>query len=132
MDSRVEQMLKELHSSFLKGNENDEGDLIFYRINYRLSDMLAISKDEAERFHAEYHVQNPRRVSEGFCDHCQQLVTLIPIIYGVQASEYDAMEEKARAGRLIIGDTSGIREGAEVAMFGCSLCRRPLSKYGRL
>jgi hypothetical protein len=132
MDPRIEQILKELHSSFMKENENDEGDLIFYRINYRLADALAIPKEEAEKFHSEYHSAAPRKVSEGFCDYCHAVVTLIPIIYGIQASELAELEAKEKAGRLILGDTSTIKEGARVAMFGCRRCRRPLPNFGCL
>ena len=132
MDPDVERILRELHSSFMKGNENDEGDLIFYRINYRLADALAIAKESAELLHAEFHKTNPRKVSEGFCDVCKMIVTLIPIIYGIQESEYAAMREKEQAGRLIIGDTSAIKEGVVVAMFGCNRCKRSLPSYGCL
>lgn len=132
MKPDVEQFLGELHSLFLKENEHDEGDLIFYRINYRLADKLRISKEEAEKFHSEYHQKNPRRVSEGFCDKCQKLVMLIPIIYGIQQSELAEMQAREQQGRLIIGNTGIIREGTRVAMFGCKVCRRSLPKYGTL
>jgi hypothetical protein len=132
MDPDAEQILKELHLSFMKGNVNDEGDLLFYRINYRLADALDISKEKAELLHAEYHKSNPRKVSEGFCEFCQAVVALIPIIYGIQASEYTAMKAKEEASRLIIGDTSAIKDGVAVAMFGCNRCKRPLPRYGCL
>lgn len=132
MDIGAEQILKQLHSLFLKENELDEGDLIFYRINYRLADTLHISKEDAEKFHSEYHEHNPRRVSEGFCDSCQKVVTLIPIIYGIQKSELAELQAREQKGRLIIGDTGIIREGAKVAMFGCKLCRNSLPRYGTL
>lgn len=132
MEADVELYLRELHTLFLKENEHDEGDLIFYRINYRLADKLRISKEEAEKFHSEYHEKSPRRVSEGFCDSCQKLVTLIPIIYGIQQSELVEMQFREQQGRLIIGDTSIIREGSRIAMFGCNVCKSPLARYGTL
>lgn len=132
MKAEVEQFLRQLHSQFLKENEHDEGDLIFYRINYRLADKLHISKEEAEKLHSVYHEKSPRRISEGFCDSCQKLVTLIPIIYGVQKSELAEMQSREQQGRLIIGDTSIIREGTKVAMFGCRVCKSALVKYGTL
>jgi hypothetical protein len=116
----------------MAGNENDEGDLIFYRVNYRLVDTLGIPKEEAEKLHLEYHTVYPRKISEGFCDLCQESTVLVPIFYGIQASERAAMGAKEQAGRLIVGDTSAIKEGARVAMFGCSRCRQPLPKYGCL
>lgn len=132
MDIGAELILKQLHSKFLKENELDEGDLIFYRINYRLADTLHISKEDAEKFHSEYHEHTPRRVSEGFCDNCQKVVILIPIIYGIQKSELPELQAREQKGRLIIGDAGIIREGAKVAMFGCNVCRSPLPKYGTL
>ena len=132
MKAEAEEFLQQLHSQFLKENEHDEGDLIFYRINYRLADKLHVSKDEAEKLHSEYHEKSPRRISEGFCDNCQKLVTLIPIIYGVQESELTVMKSRELQGRLIIGDTGIIREGSKVAMFGCRVCKSTLAKYGTL
>lgn len=132
MKAEAEQFLQQLHSQFLKENEHDEGDLIFYRINYRLADKLHVSKDEAEKLHSEYHEKSPRRISEGFCDSCQKLITLIPIIYGVQKSELSEMKSRELQGRLIIGDTGIIREGTKVAMFGCRVCKSSLAKYGTL
>jgi hypothetical protein len=33
---------------------------------------------------------------------------------------------------LIIGNTSDIKEGNTVAMFGCKICQSPLEKYGTM
>jgi len=132
VDDATEQLLGRLHSEFLKQNEHDEGDLLFYRINYRLADTLHISKDDAEKCHAEYHAKKPRRVSEGFCDGCLEVVNLIPIIYGVQDSELSAIKARENQGRLIIGDARIIKQGVKIAMFGCMKCRKPLPKYGSL
>lgn len=128
----VLKMLRELHASYLKGNEYDEGDPIFYRINYRLEDAFALPKGEAERYHAEYHKAHPRRVSEGFCDSCNAVVGIIPIIYGVQESDMERMKAAEEQGRLIIGDLSQVREGSRVAMFGCKSCKTHLAKYGTI
>lgn len=125
-------LLRELHGYYLKDNEYDEGDLIFYRINYRLADALALTKEEAERYHAQYHVAVSRRVSEGFCDRCGKVVTIIPIIYGIQESDMERMEAAEREGRLIIGDIGKVRAGSKVAMFGCRKCKGSLEKYGVL
>ena len=59
----VDRMLKEIHAFYLKGNEHDEGDPIYYRINYRLADAFGISKEEADKLHAGYHLENPRQIS---------------------------------------------------------------------
>lgn len=131
-DIDIARMLRELHASYLKINEYDEGDPIFYRINYRLADAFALSNAEAERYHAKYHKEHPRRVSEGFCDACNEIVGIIPIIYGVQESDMERMKAAEGQGRLIIGDISQVREGARVAMFGCKACKTPLAKYGTI
>lgn len=132
MEDKVRELLKELHSSFLKANKHDEGDLIFYRINYRLADKMHFSNDEANRVHQEYHRNNPRSVSQGYCDACNKITSLIPIIYGIQESDMAAMRERESEGRLIIGSTEIILQGSEVAMFGCRECRAGLPKYGTL
>ncbi|AIF83582.1 hypothetical protein NTE_01519 [Candidatus Nitrososphaera evergladensis SR1] len=131
-DDEIEKMLRELHASYLKANEYDEGDPIFYRINYRLADAFSLTREEAENYHAEYHKKNPRRVSEGFCDACNRIVGIIPIIYGVQEGDMERMKAAEAQGRLIIGDITQVREGAKVAMFGCKVCKTPLAKYGSI
>ena len=132
MDDGIDEKIKSLHSSFLKGNVHDEGDLIFYRITYRLAEELVISKVDAAKLHSEYHVKYPRSISRGYCKRCQKLVALIPIIYGIQESELVEMRERERAGRLIIGTTDKIKQGNKVAMFGCNECKGLLPEYGTL
>ncbi|WP_337861834.1 hypothetical protein [Nitrososphaera sp.] len=131
-DDEIAGMLDELHAHYLKGNEYDEGDPIFYRINYRLAETFALGKEEAEKYHAQYHSARPRRVSEGFCDYCGKVVTIIPIIYGVQESDMARMEAAQAEGRLIIGDMEKVRHGGKVAMFGCRVCKGALEKYGTI
>lgn len=131
MEDRIEEKLERLHSSFMKGNEHDEGDPIFYRITYRLAEEFSISRDDAARLHSEYHVRHPRSVSRGFCGNCRKLVSLIPIIYGIQGQELE-MRKRELEGRLIIGDTDTIRSGNKVAMFGCGECKNPIPEYGTL
>lgn len=131
-EAEVGRMLKELHALFLKGNEHDEGDLLYYRINYRLVDAFEMTKEEAERFHSAYHAKNPRQVSQGYCDKCGRLVTIIPIIYGIQESDIEKMRIAESEGRLVVGDTSTIKQGTKVAMFGCRTCKTPLPKYGTM
>ena len=63
----IRELLIELHDHYLKDNKYDEGDLLFYRINYKLMDALGITKAAAEEFHKIYHDKNPRRISEGYC-----------------------------------------------------------------
>lgn len=129
-EQEIEKMLKELHESYLKGNEYDEGDPIFYRINYRLADAFALSREEAAQYHDSYHKDKPRRVSEGFCERCNRIVGIIPILYGVQESDMERMKKAEAEGRLIIGDISLVKEGAKAAMFGCRVCKSPLANYG--
>jgi hypothetical protein len=128
----IDRMLKELHASYLKGNEHDEGDLIYYRINYRLADTFGITKEEADRLHAGYHSTSPRQVSQGFCDNCGKVVTIVPVIYGIQAADIERMKAAEAEGRLIIGDMDAVKQGSRVAMFGCRECRALLDKYGTI
>jgi len=128
----ISRMLKELHAAYLKGNEHDEGDLIYYRINYRLADTFGISKEEADKIHSSYHAENPRQVSQGYCEKCGQVVAIIPVIYGIQKNDVERMKDAETQGRLIIGDMSIVRYGSKVAMFGCKECRTLLPKYGTL
>lgn len=128
----IERMLKELHTSYLKGNEHDEGDLIYYRINYRLADAFGITKEEAGRLHSIYHLVRPREVSQGYCERCERVVTIVPVIYGVQETDVERMKAAEALGRLIIGDTSTVRQGSKVPMFGCRECGTFLPKYGMI
>lgn len=130
MEGRAEQVLADLHQSLLKSNLDDEGDLLFYRITYRLADQLGISAAEAGELHREFHQERPRRISQGHCGNCRKVVTIIPIIYAVSDAEVAIMKAKEREGRLIIGDTSEIRGGRSAALFGCSECKTPLPQYG--
>jgi hypothetical protein len=130
--AEIDKMLKELHTSYLKGNEYDEGDLIYYRINYKLVETFGITKEEANRLHANYHIEKPRQISQGYCDNCGAVVTIIPVIYGIQESDIERMKAAEEQGRLIIGSISSIKQGSEIAMFGCKVCRTPLPKYGTL
>lgn len=131
-EQEIRKTLDDLHASYLKGNEYDEGDPIFYRINYRLEEAFGLTRDEAARLHGQYHEKNPRRVSEGFCENCNKVVGIIPIIYGIQESDMARMKDAEAEGRLIIGDMKSVTEGAKPAMFGCKACKSPLLKYGVL
>lgn len=126
----IAKMLRKLHESYLKGNEYDEGDPIFYRINYRLQDAFSLAREEAAKYHDDYHKEKPRRVSEGFCETCNRIVGIIPIIYGVQQSDMERMKSAEAEGRLIIGDTGLVKKGGKAAMFGCKVCKSPLARYG--
>jgi hypothetical protein len=131
-EAQIANMLEELHASYLKGNEYDEGDPIFYRINYRLADAFGLTREGAEKYHSAYHRDNPRRVSQGYCDRCESVVTIIPVIYGLQESDLAYLRAVEAEGRLIIGDISSLRQGFLAAMFGCRECKTLLPKYGTL
>lgn len=131
-EQEIRKALEDLHASYLEGNEYDEGDPIFYRINYRLEEAFGLARQEAARMHEQYHQEKPRRVSEGFCDNCNRVVGIIPVIYGIQESDVEKMKKAEAKGRLIIGDMSGVVEGRKVAMFGCKVCKSMLPKYGSL
>lgn len=119
----VRDLLIKLHDYYLKDNKYDEGDLLFYRINYKLMDTLGISRVAAEEFHKIYHDLDPRRVSEGYCNKCKKIVTIIPIIYGVSDKEVANLLKAENNGKLIIGNTKDIRDGSKAAIFGCKICK---------
>jgi hypothetical protein len=128
----VRDLLIKLHDDYLKYNKYDEGDLLFYRINYKLMDTLGITKDAAEEFHKNYHDINPRRVSEGYCDNCKKVVTIIPIIYGVSHNELANLIKAESNGKLIIGNTKDIKDGSKIATFGCKICKSSIQLCGAL
>ena len=125
-ESNLRQLLIDLHQHYLVNNENDEGDLIYYRINYRLIDSFGISKDDAEKFHSEYHKDKPRKISEGYCHICQSIVKIIPIIYGFSEKEGISMILKQDEGRIILGTFDDIPKDYRLPMFGCKICKSPL------
>jgi hypothetical protein len=128
----VRELLIKLHDYYLKDNKYDEGDLLFCRINYKLMDTLGITKVAAEEFHKIYHDKNPRRVSEGYCNKCKKIVTIIPIIYGVSNNELPNLLIAENNGKLIIGNTNDIKDGSTVAIFGCGSCKSSLQKFGTM
>ena len=126
-------MLIELHKSYLKDNKYDEGNLIYYRINYKLVDILEITKEEAEKYYADYHKEStPRRISEGYCNNCNAVVTIVPIIYGVTEKDKVTLKTAEKDGRLIIGSLDQVREGIKVSIFGCKICKSALPRYGTI
>ena len=128
----IKQLLINLHESYLKYNKYDEGNLIYYRINYKLMDALKITKEEAEKFHIVYHETNPRRISEGYCHNCKNVIRIIPIIYGVPEKDKATLTMAENEGRLIIGSLKEVKEGVKVSMFGCKICKSGLPEYGTI
>jgi hypothetical protein len=128
----VDLLLKELHAFYLRNNEYDEGDLLFYRINYKLKDAFGFTEDNAKKFHLNYHDSNPRRISEGYCHICKKITSIIPIIYGVLEQDMSTIKMAEDDKRLIIGNLEQVKEGNKVAMFGCKICMSPLPKYGTI
>lgn len=131
---RITRTLTELHRYYLKDNEFDEGDLIYYRINYKLVALFGITKEEAQSFHTAYHRDIPRIISEGYCHSCDAIVTFIPIIYGSSERERISLEMAQREGKLIIAnlDFNKIKEGVRIPLFGCKICKTPLPRYGTM
>jgi hypothetical protein len=126
----IRELLVKLHNHYLKDNKYDEGDPIFYRINYKLMDTLGVSKAAAEEFHKIYHADNPRRISEGFCIKCEKIVTIIPIIYGISDRELANLLKAENNGKIIIRNINDISDGNKIAMFGCKECKSLLPEYG--
>ena len=46
----IKQLLIDLHESYLKDNKYDEGDLLYYRINYRVMDAFQIRRQRQINF----------------------------------------------------------------------------------
>lgn len=131
---RITRTLRELHRYYLKDNEFDEGDLIYYRINYKLVALFGITKEEAQSFHETYHKDNPRIIAEGYCHICAAIVKFIPIIYGSSERERISLETAQKEGKLIIAnlDFNAIKEGVKIPLFGCKICKTPLPRYGTM
>jgi hypothetical protein len=130
----ITKTLTELHRYYLQDNIFDEGDLIYYRINYRLMASFGITKEEAQSFHAAYHKDIPRTISEGYCHICDTIVKFIPIIYGSSDKERKLLEMAQNEGRLIIAnlDYHAIREGVKIPLYGCKNCKTALPRYGTM
>ena len=130
----ISKMLTELHKYYLRANRFDEGDLIYYRINYKLVASFGITKEEAQTSHDAYHKDNPRIVSEGYCYSCKTIVTFIPIIYGSSSEERKSLETAQNQGRLIISDLEyyAIKEGVKIPLYGCKVCKTALPRYGTM
>jgi hypothetical protein len=126
----VKQLLIDLHESYLKDNKYDESNLIYYRINYKLMDTFEMTKEDAENFHIVYHEGNRRRISEGYCPICNDIISIIPIIYGVSEKEKANLTIAENEGRVIIGSLDKVKEGINVSMFGCKRCKSDLPRYG--
>ncbi len=130
--SAIDRLLKELHGSYLKNNKYDEGDLLFYRITYKLIDSFGITQEEAKEYHFNYHNHNPRRVSEGYCHTCKKITSIIPIIYGVSQQVIAALKVAEYDKRLIIGNLDRLKKENKMALFGCKICLNPLPNYGTI
>jgi hypothetical protein len=130
----ITRTLIELHRYYLQDNEFDEGDLIYYRINYRLVALLGITREEAESFHAAYHRNIPRTIAQGYCHICDALVKFIPIIYGLSERERKSLEMAQNEGKLIIAnlDSNTIKEGVKIPLYGCKICKSALPRYGTM
>jgi hypothetical protein len=131
--AEIKQLLTELHESYLKDNKYDEGDLLYYRINYKVMDAFQTTKEEAEKIHTIYHDKNnPSRISEGYCHNCKSVNKLIPIIYGVAGNDKANLRKAENEGRLVVGSLEEIKEGVELSMFGCKICKFALPRYGTI
>ena len=130
----IAKVLTELHRYYLQDNRFDEGDLIYYRINYRLEASFEITKEEAQSFHEDYHKHIPRTISEGYCHICNAVVKFIPIIYGSSGEERKSLEMAQNENRLIIADLNyhSIKEGVKLPLYGCKVCKTALPRYGTL
>ncbi|HXG06354.1 MAG TPA: hypothetical protein VNI77_03400 [Nitrososphaera sp.] len=72
--------------------------MIYYRINYRIADTFGITREEADRFHSRYHETTPRQLSQGFYSSCGMVVTIVPVICGIQDSDMEEMKAGKQAG----------------------------------
>jgi hypothetical protein len=122
-------VLQDLHKIFLKNNIYDEGDLLFYRINYKLEEMYKISRYQANGLHQTYHLSFPRKTSEVYCNSCNRVVRYIPIIYGVTQSEMEYMKALEKKDRILIGTAEYHNDthDTHLPLFACKLCKSPIS-----
>ena len=129
----ITRALMDLHRYYLQNNKFD-GDLIYYRINYRLVALFGITKEEAQRFHTAYHSKIPRTIAEGYCHVCNAIVKIIPILYGSTEREKESLEKGQYEGKLIIAslDSNAIKEGVKIPLFGCKVCKASLPRYGTM
>jgi hypothetical protein len=121
----IEKVLQNLHERYLKNNKYDEGDLIFYRINYKLEEMYEISRYQANGLHQTYHLSFPRKTSEVYCNSCDRVVRYIPIIYGVTQSEMEYMKALEKEDRILIGIVKDHKD-THMPLFACKLCKSPI------
>jgi hypothetical protein len=130
----ITRTLIELHRYYLQANKFDEGDLIYYRINYRLEELFGVTKEEAQSFHAAYHRKVPRTISKGYCHICDAVVKFIPIIYGSSERERKSLEMAQNEGKLIIAHLgyNAIKEGVKLPLYGCQICKAALPRYGTM
>jgi hypothetical protein len=130
----ITRTLVELHRYYLQDNKFDEGDLIYYRINYRLVALFGITKEEAQSFHTGYHRNIPRTIAAGYCHICDAIVKFIPIIYGSSEGERKSLEMAQNEGKLIIAklDSNTIKEGVKLPLYGCKICKSALPRYGTM
>jgi hypothetical protein len=130
----ITRTLIKLHRYYLQDNEFDEGDLIYYRINYRLVGLFGITREEAQNFHTAYHRNAPRKIAEGYCHICNAIVKFIPIIYGSSEKERESLEVAQNEGKLIIAnlDSNAIKEGVKLPLYGCKNCKTALPRYGTM
>jgi hypothetical protein len=119
-------VLHDLHDIFLKNNMHDEGDLIFYRINYRLEEIYNISRYQANGLHKTYHLSFPRKISQAYCNNCNRVVRYIPIIYGVSEGEMEYMKALEKNGRILIGRVE-YHNDPNIPLFACEICKSPIS-----
>jgi hypothetical protein len=133
-EAGITRTLIELHRYYLQDNKFDEGDLIYYRINYRLEALFGIERQEAQSFHAAYHKDIPRAISQGYCHICDAIVNFIPIIYGTSERERKSLEMAQNKGKLIIAnlDSNTIKEGVKIPLYGCKICKTALPRYGTM
>lgn len=115
----ITRALMDLHRYYLQNNKFDEGDLIYYRINYKLVALFGITKEEAQRFHAAHHSEIPRTIAEGYCHVCDAIVKIIPILYGSSERERELLEMAQNEGKLIIAslDSNVIKEGVKIPLY---------------
>ena len=123
----LEKVLQNLHERYLKNNKYDEGDPIFYRINYKLEEMYKISRYQANGLHQTYHLSFPRKTSEVYCNSCNRVVRYIPIIYGVTRGEMEYMKALEKEDRILIGVVEDHNyNDTHIPLFACKLCKSPI------
>lgn len=120
MNDDTKSVIKTIHDEYLK-NPYDESDILFYRINYKLENLLHLKREEAGKLHNEYHQEFPRSISLFFCSNCNAIVKFIPVLYYSTIEEKQSLRTKEKEGNVFLIPSHQIAENSP--LFVCKICK---------